>query len=96
VSTGQQGANYTEARTGAADKLRDAVPRLRRLPDEDPSPEQIAIYRSMTPGRRLEIAEQLYWSARRWKTAGVRAAHPAWSEAEIAREVTRIFTNARS
>ena len=38
-----------------------------RTPDDDPSPEQIEIYRRMTPGRRLEIAEQIYWSARRMK-----------------------------
>jgi len=37
--------------------------------DEAPSPEQQAIFRSMTPGQRWEAAVQLYWSARRLKTA---------------------------
>jgi len=39
------------------------------LADEQTSRDQIEIYRRMTPGRRLEVAEQLYWSARRMKVA---------------------------
>ena len=66
------------------------------LADEQTSPEQFAIYRRMTPGRRLEIAEQLYWSARRMKTAWLQAQHPDWSEEQVAREVTRNFSHARS
>jgi hypothetical protein len=66
------------------------------LPDEQPTPEQLAIYRGMSPERRLEIAEQLYWDARELKAAWVRVQHPDWSETQIAREVTRIFTNART
>jgi len=45
----------------------------------------------MTPERRLVLAEQLYWTARRMKTVWLRAQHPDWSEEEISREVTRIF-----
>ena len=66
------------------------------LPDEQLSPEQIAIYRRMTPQRRLELGEQLYWSARRWKAAWLRSQHPEWSEELVSREVTRIFSNART
>jgi len=66
------------------------------LPDEQPSPEQIAIYRAMTPERRLRIAEQLYWTARKIKTAGVRAQHPDWPEEQINEEVRRIFLHART
>ena len=66
------------------------------LPDEQSTPEQIAIYRQMTPERRLSLAEQLYWSAREIKAAGLRAEHADWSEEKIAREVTRAFTHART
>jgi hypothetical protein len=63
------------------------------LPDEQPSPEQIAIYRRMTPGQRLAIGEQLFWMARRLKAAWLRSQHPDWSEETINAEVSRIFLN---
>ena len=66
------------------------------LPDEQPSPEQIEIIRRMTPARRLQLAEQLYWSARRLKAAGLRAQHPDWSEEHVEAEVRSIFTHART
>jgi hypothetical protein len=66
------------------------------LPDEQPAPEQIAIYRSMTPEQRLTVAQRLYWSARDWKAAGIRLQHPDWQDDQINREVTRIFQNART
>ena len=50
----------------------------------------------MTPERRLSLAEQLYWSAREIKAAWLRAQHADWGEEQIAREVTRAFTNART
>jgi hypothetical protein len=96
VSNRKLSPNYPEARAGAADELRDAVPRPRRLPDEDPGPMQIEIYRRMTPGRRLEVAEQLYWSARRMKWAWLRSQHPDWSDEQVEAEVTRNFSHARS
>jgi len=50
----------------------------------------------MPAGRRLALAEQLYWSARELKAAWLRAQHPDWSEAQVSREVTRIFMHAKS
>ena len=50
------------------------------LPDEQTSPEQHAVFRQMTPERRLSLAEQLYWSARNLKSAGLRAQHGDWTE----------------
>lgn len=76
--------------------LHDAVAPSRGWGDDAPSPEQIEIYRRMTPGRRLEIAEQLYWTAREMKTAWLRSQHPEWSDEHLAQEVTRIFSHARS
>jgi hypothetical protein len=66
------------------------------LPDEQTTPEQFEAFRRMSPGRRLALAEKLYWSARELKAAWLRTQHPDWSEEQVAREVTRIFLRARS
>jgi hypothetical protein len=66
------------------------------LADEQTSPEQFAIYRRMTPGRRLAVAEKLYWTARRMKAAWLRSQYPDWPEEKVLHEVTRIFSNART
>ena len=66
------------------------------LQDEQASPEQLTIFRRMTPERRLSLAEQLYWSARELKTAWLRSQHCDWTDEQIAGEVRRIFTHART
>ncbi len=92
--SGENKVAYSAAGVGGADELRDALPHRGSLPDEQPSPEQIAIYRLMTGQRRLEIAEQLFWTARALKTAGVRHQHPDWPEEKVMAEVNRIFLHA--
>jgi len=66
------------------------------LPDESPGPEQIAALRAMSGEKRLRLAEQLYWLARKMKAAGLRQQHPEWTEDRIDSEVTQIFLHARS
>ena len=66
------------------------------LPDEQASPEQIAILRAMPGERRLRLAERLYWSARKLKIAGLRAQHPDWPEERLKAETLRIFRHART
>ena len=66
------------------------------LPDEQPSPEQIKVLRAILGERRLRLAEQLYWSARKLKTAGLRAQHPDWPQERVNDEVRRLFSNART
>jgi hypothetical protein len=63
---------------------------------DETSEKQFEIYRRMTPGRRLEVAEQLYWSARRLKAAWLQSLHTDWSKEQVEAEVTRIFSHARS
>jgi hypothetical protein len=63
---------------------------------DEASPEQIAIFRKMTGERRLQLAEQLYWSARKMKAAGLRYQHPDWPEDRVQAEVRRIFLHART
>lgn len=96
MDTGEHSTAYPEGQPRATEELRDALPRPRRLPDDDPSPMQIEIYRRMTPGRRLEVAEQLYWSGRRMKWAWLRAQHSDWTDEQVEAEVTRNFSHARS
>ena len=86
---------YPEARSNSADELRDSTGRL-PIEEDAPSPMQIEILRRMSPGRRLEIAERLYWEARALKTAWIRSLNPKWTDEQVAAEVKRIFTNARS
>jgi hypothetical protein len=69
---------------------------MQMLPDEQASPEQIKILRALPGERKLHLAEQLYWSARKMKAVGLRAAHPDWPEDRVRAEVTRIFLNART
>jgi hypothetical protein len=62
-------------------------------PDENLTPERIAILRRMTPEERLQVAHELYWEARRAKSAELLNQHPNWSGQEIYREVGRVFLN---
>jgi len=66
------------------------------LPDEKLSSKQIEILRAMPGERRLRLAEQLYWSARKIKLAGLRAQHSEWTEEQLNTELRRIFTHART
>ena len=66
------------------------------LPDEQASPKQIEILRTITGERRWRLAEQLYWSARRLKIAGLRAQHPDWPKERLEEETRRIFLHART
>ena len=66
------------------------------LADEQTSSEQFAILRAMPGERRLQLAEMLYWSARKLKAAGVHSRHPDWPEEKVNAEVNRIFLHART
>ena len=65
------------------------------LPDEKLSSKQIEILRAMPGERRLRLAEQLYWSARKIKLTGLRAQHPGWTEEQLNTELRRIFAHAQ-
>lgn len=61
-----------------------------------PDPVQMEIFRKMSPAKKLEIAQQLYWSARNLKAAALRQEHPDWSEEQIGEKVKEIFLYAQS
>jgi hypothetical protein len=66
------------------------------MADEQTSPEQIVAWRAMSGARRLRLAEQLYWSARKMKIAGLRSQHPDWPEGRLQDAVREIFSHART
>jgi len=63
------------------------------LPDEQASPEQIEIFRRMTPEQRWQAAHRLYWTMRRHKAAFVHSQHPGWSDRQVEEQVRQIFSN---
>jgi len=52
---------------------------------------QAELIRRMSPGRRLEIARELYETAWQLKEAGLRRQYPDWSDAEIRAKCRRVF-----
>ena len=62
---------------------------------DDGSGAQRAVFRAMTPERRLRAAFRLYWSARQLKEASLRTFHPELSEADIKARVRECFMYAR-
>jgi hypothetical protein len=65
------------------------------MPASDTSPAahalQLRLYREAGPERRAEIAAELSEVIRDLCRAGVRMRHPELSEAEVTREMLRIF-----
>ena len=59
-------------------------------------PEQIKIYRLMTPAQKLDVSLKLYHSAKALKAAALKQQHPEWSEEEIKKKVNEIFLYART
>jgi len=54
-------------------------------------PEQKKAYWAMTPEQKLRVALDLYYSAREFKTAGLKKQHPEWTEDDIRQKVREIF-----
>ena len=57
---------------------------------------QIAAYRRMTPGRRLELAATMHAEARTLLDAGLQLSHPHLSPEARQREVARRLLHAHS
>lgn len=95
MKTESGSTSYPDLQSGTPDALRDAVTIRGRTLDDDPSPEQIEIYRRMSGTRRLQLAEQMFWFARKFKAAGVLHQHPDWPAEKVTAEVNRIFLHAR-
>lgn len=44
-------------------------------------PQEIAIFKAMSPAQKPEVMAQMYFAARTLKKAGLKMQYPAWSEA---------------
>ena len=53
-------------------------------------------YKNLSPGQKLQIAVDMYNWARELKAAGLRMAHPDWTEEEVQAKVREIFLYART
>jgi len=52
---------------------------------------QDELIRTMSPGRRLQIARELYDMAWQLKVAGLRREHPDWSDEHLVAKARRVF-----
>ena len=59
-------------------------------------PEQKKSYQAMTPEKKLQLALDLYYSAKKIKTAGLKKQHPEWDMEKINQKVREIFLYART
>jgi hypothetical protein len=50
----------------------------------------------MTPGQKLQVALELYFSAIEIKTAGLKSQHPDWTDDAIRQKVREIFLYAKT
>lgn len=57
---------------------------------------QTEIYRRMSPKQRVAVALGMHEQARALMDAGLRTAHPDWSETERRREIARRTLHGRS
>jgi len=57
---------------------------------------QVAIYRAMTPQRRLEQALRMNRSMRELMAVGFRDRHPEWTESQVKRAVADRILHART
>lgn len=64
--------------------------------DEPIHPMQIAAFRRMTTGQKLDAMAQMYQMARGMIAAQVRAQHPDWDQETLQREVSRRFLHGTS
>jgi hypothetical protein len=53
--------------------------------------EQVKIYRSMDPAKKLQIAANFYFSSRELKAASLRSLHPDWPEERVKAKVRDLF-----
>lgn len=64
--------------------------------DEAMHPVQVAGFRRMTTGQKLDAISHMYRLGRWMLTTQIRTKHPDWDQTAIEREVSRRFANGTS
>ena len=59
-------------------------------------PEQVKIFKAMSPTTKLTLAANLYFAARQLKKRGLRMQHPDWTDEQVQRKVRDLFLYAAS
>lgn len=59
-------------------------------------PEQVRIFKAMSPGQKLELAAQFHVAARLLKAQSLKQQHPDWSEQRVQQKVRELFLYAAS
>jgi hypothetical protein len=59
-------------------------------------PEQKKSFQAMTPEKKLQLALDLYYSAKKLKAAGLQNQHPDWPVDAIRQKIRDIFMYART
>ena len=59
-------------------------------------PEQKRIFQAMTPEKKLQLMQQLYYSAWQLKESALKETNPNWTEGQIKAKVKQIFLYART
>jgi Flp pilus assembly protein CpaB len=55
------------------------------------TPEQISIFKAMSPADKLRLAMRFYHDARNLKKRGLQHLHPDWSEHQVEDKVRELF-----
>lgn len=55
------------------------------------TPEQIRIYKAMSPAEKLELIAKFNSAARELKAASLRMLHPEWPEKDVQEKVRELF-----
>ena len=58
-------------------------------------PIQIEIYRKMSMGQKLAIAQDLYWTAWEVKKSGLKQQYPEWNDEKLNKKVREAFLYAK-
>jgi len=58
--------------------------------------EQKVLLKSMDPGKKIQLALSLYYSAKKLKFFGLKDQHPDWNEEEVLKKVREVFLYART
>jgi len=55
------------------------------------TPHEVAIFKAMSPAKKLDLIANMYFQAHALKKAGLKMQHPDWTDEQIEAKVREIF-----